>query len=172
MGYRQQSPEIWRCKNSSPTQAEVSYTSYICSGMDEQHDGAVLSLVLCEGRFLRKQEQKVAGNVKKSTGKRLMSLRPKKSIGRTVLSFGVRCLVNEVWAVVSCVCLQDFCTCFGNKKDCGEDIHVHHHHCTTDPACNTQHFWLPALVQSNSTISRCKANIWWVQSCHSSRSPQ
>lgn len=34
--------------------------SYICSGLDKQHDRAVLSLLLYEGRFLRKQEQKVA----------------------------------------------------------------------------------------------------------------
>lgn len=143
MGYRHQSPEMSRCRNSQPLQTEVGCMPYICSGMDEQYDGAVLSLVLCEGGFLRKQEQKTAGNVKKSTEKETEVTQSQKSFGRTVLSFWVRCLLNEVWFVLSHVCLWDFCTCFGNKMYSGEDIRVHRHNCTPDPGCNTLHFRLP-----------------------------
>lgn len=46
---------------------EAGYVFYICSGVDEQQDRTVLSLLLFEGRFSRKREHEIAGNVKKST---------------------------------------------------------------------------------------------------------
>lgn len=72
-----------------------------------------MSLVLCKGR-LRNQDQKVAGNVKKSTKKEVEVTQSQKGLGRNKCVFFFGQVLGQVWAVLSHVCLQDSCTCFRN----------------------------------------------------------
>lgn len=70
--------------------------------------------VFCEGRCLRKQEQEVAGNAKRSIETEDTQIQ--RSIDRTVLRLWVRCRVNKVWDILSHMCLQDFCECLEIKR--------------------------------------------------------
>lgn len=45
LSYKQPHPELSRCKNSSSLQSKMSYTSCVCPGMDEKHDGALTCFV-------------------------------------------------------------------------------------------------------------------------------